>query len=277
MLPARLISSLVFFLFLFLGLFHPWFGWVMPFLLLSACLAGLYEFVHFGLKRSAMPYIVVAMAGAAALLADAYWFRLVHALLILGLVTVLMLALETFYREKNFAEVGGKCLIGTLYVTLPLSLIMLIWREALANDNRDGNHYLIFLVLLTQSTDVGAYCVGRLFGRHKMAPTISPGKTWEGFAGGAAFTLLAAVAMKIFWNNMDRIFAWWEIFALAALFAAVGPTGDLAESWLKRASGVKDSGHTFTGHGGMLDIIDSLLFTTIVYYGFLWLFHARIL
>lgn len=277
MFPARLASSILFFLVLFLGLFNRWFGWVLPFLLVTACLSGLYEFVHFGLKRSSMPYILVAMASAVALLADAYWFQLDHALFVLGLITILMLAFETFYQEKNFGEVGGKCLIGTLYVTLPLSLIMQIWRKAVAHDPYNGQHYLIFLVLVTQSGDIGAYCLGRLMGRHKMAPAISPGKTWEGFAGGIVFTLLVAAAMKIFWNNMDRIFQWWEIVTLALLFAVVGPIGDLAESWLKRASGVKDSGHTFTGHGGMLDIIDSLLFTTIVYYGFLWIFHRHIL
>ena len=272
MLPHRILSTLAFFALFFLGLFHPWFAWAVPALVTLATVMGLAEFLRFGLKRPPTPMIWLAIGSALTLLADAYWFRLRHALLIMGLQTVLNMGLGMARREQNFAETAGKCLIGTLYVTLPLALITEIWRGAVAYDVRgDGPHYLIFLVLGTQMADTGAYGIGRLFGRHKMAPRISPGKTWEGFAGGVICTLLLAAAFKIWWDNMDRIFGWWEILALALMFATVGPVGDLTESWFKRISEMKDSGRTFTGHGGMLDIIDSLLFTTIFYYGYLWL------
>jgi phosphatidate cytidylyltransferase len=277
MLSRRIISSVIFFAIFFLGLFNPWFGWVLPLLVTLATVKGLTEFLRFGQQRPPTPMIWMAVACALALLSDAYWWQLRHALLIMGLQTVLSMGLGTLRLEKNFAETAGKCLIGTLYVTLPLALIMEIWRAAIAADNHNGPHYLIFLVLGTQASDVGAYCVGRLCGRHKLAPNLSPGKTVEGFVGGVVFTLLVAVGFKIFWNNMDRIFGWREILFLALLFGVIGPVGDLTESWFKRNSAVKDSGHTFTGHGGMLDIIDSLLFTAIFYYGYLWLAHPDII
>jgi phosphatidate cytidylyltransferase len=278
LLSQRFISSIVFFALFFLGLFQPWFFWAVPFLVTAATLMGLSEFLRFGVQRPPTPMIWLAVLSALALLADAYWARLEHALLIIGLQTVVSMGLGTLRGEKNFAETAGKCLIGTLYVTLPLALITHIFTGALAsNRNGDGPHYLIFLVLGTQSGDIGAYCIGRLFGRHKMAPGLSPGKTWEGFAGGVLFTCLLAVCFKLFWNNMDRIFGWAEILALAIMFSTVGPLGDLTESWFKRNSAIKDSGNTFTGHGGMLDIIDSLLFTTIFYYCYLWIARPGIL
>jgi phosphatidate cytidylyltransferase len=277
LLSHRIVSSAIFFALFFLGLFHPAFVWAVPLLLTFAALAGLTEFLRFGHQRPPTPMIWLAVASALLLLADAYWRKLDDALLIVGMQTVLSMGLGTVRGDKNYAETSGKCLIGTLYVTLPLALITLIWRGAVAAEwDGDGPHYLIFLVLGTQASDIGAYFVGRAFGKHKMAPTISPGKTWEGFAGGVAFTLLLAVCFKLFWNNMSRVFGWWEILSLALLFSTVGPLGDLTESWFKRNSSIKDSGRTFTGHGGMLDIIDSLLFTTIFYYFYLWMWRPGI-
>ena len=277
MLTHRIISSVAFFALFFLGLFHPWFFWALPSLVVLATVTGLYEFMNFGHHRPPREQMALAMVSALTLLADAYYNDLDHALAIMGLQTVIGLAFGTFRLERNFIEIAGKCLIGTLYVTLPLALIVAIWRAAVAGDPDNGEHYLIFLVLVTQASDIGAYFTGRAIGRHKLAPRLSPGKTIEGFIGGIAFTFALAAAFKIFWNNMDRIFGWGDIVALSLLFATIGPIGDLTESWFKRNSAIKDSGRTFTGHGGMLDIIDSLLFTTIFYYVYLWLFLADVL
>lgn len=277
MLSARIASSIVFFVLFFLGLFNPMFFWVMPILLGLACLTGLREFLCFGENKPAIPYLILAATGAIALLADAYFFHLNHATIILSLMTVLTLAVGTIRLDPHFAEISGKCVIGTLYIALPLAIIMLIWRKTTTADSLNGQHYLIFLVLVTQVSDIGAYFTGRCLGRHKLAPRLSPGKTIEGFMGGVVFTVLLACLMKCFWNNIDRIFGWWEVIVLAIVFSTIGPMGDLAESWFKRNTGVKDSGKTFTGHGGTLDIIDSLLFTTVFYYAFLWIFHPQVL
>lgn len=107
--------------------------------------------------------------------------------------------------------------------------------------------------VLMWTNDTGAYMAGRTFGRHKLAPLISPGKTWEGFAGGAVLTL--AVGCGLQWSGGFE-----GGILCAVLVSLLGPPGDLAESWLKRKAGIKDSGHILPGHGGVLDRFDSHFF-----------------
>lgn len=278
MLRMRILSAIIFFILFFLGLFHPSFAWLVTVLLLVAALTGLREFLNFSPLKPIQPYPTLAMAAAVALLADAYCCQLRHGLLLLGLFTILAMTSALLRADRDSAghQTAGHCLVGLLYVVLPLAFIMAIWRRGLALQLEHAPHYLIFLVLGTQASDIGAYFTGRWLGRHKLAPRLSPGKTLEGLLGGVAFALLVASALKLFWNNIDAIFAWWEVLCLALVFSLLGPVGDLVESLHKRASGIKDSGQTFTGHGGMLDIIDSLLFTAIAYYVFLWIFHPHL-
>ena len=106
---------------------------------------------------------------------------------------------------------------------------------------------------LTWTNDTGAYLAGRSFGRHKLAPQISPGKTWEGALGGAALTFLMGAWLQWHWGFEAGILC-------AAMVALFGPLGDLAESLLKRKAGIKDSGQILPGHGGVLDRFDSHFF-----------------
>lgn len=284
---SRIGSGTLFFVFFFLGLFQEqWFGWVLPVLLAFGALAGVREALSFGASPTPRFHAALAMVGALAMLGDAYWFHLDHILMIIGLMTVLALAAGVWIPEGNLMAMAGKCVTATVYVAFPLALLTFIWRQALetlpmiaGNDTlraTSAQHYLIFLIFATWSSDIGAYFAGRLWGKHKLAPKLSPGKTIEGFIGGVVFTLLVMVVMHLCWNNISSLFRLWEVLALGLLFSIIGPIGDLAESRMKRGAGIKDSGHTFTGHGGMLDIIDSLLFTTPVYYAYLYLFHRVI-
>ncbi|MCH7483458.1 MAG: phosphatidate cytidylyltransferase [Chloroflexi bacterium] len=109
---------------------------------------------------------------------------------------------------------------------------------------------------LTFATDTGAYAVGKLVGRHKMAPRISPGKTWEGAAGGLVAGTGATVALVAVLGPIETALA--AAALLGAGIAIAGQAGDLAESWLKRLAGAKDSGTLIPGHGGILDRMDSL-------------------
>lgn len=119
----------------------------------------------------------------------------------------------------------------------------------------DGR-WIFMAFVLVWAADVGGYAFGRLFGRHKLAPAISPGKTWEGVAGGVFLVLLVgAIAAPTFMAS--RHWVMWML--LLALLAAVSVIGDLYESLLKRQAGVKDSGRLLPGHGGLLDRLDSLL------------------
>jgi len=130
----------------------------------------------------------------------------------------------------------------------------------------DGPWRVVLLMAVIMVADSAAYFAGRAFGRRKMAPSISPAKTWEGAAAGLMGGVLGALAVRAL--GLHRLPAL-DAAVLGALVAAVGMAGDLAESLLKRWAGVKDSGTLFPGHGGMLDRLDSLLFgAPILYYYF---------
>lgn len=120
-----------------------------------------------------------------------------------------------------------------------------------------GRTWILLLVLGIVASDTFAYAFGRLLGKRKLAPRISPGKTWAGAFGGVLGSAVAVAAFKIFALPDLR---WWEVAALGVPLSVFGQLGDLAESLLKRGFGVKDSGRIIPGHGGVLDRVDSLLF-----------------
>jgi len=138
---------------------------------------------------------------------------------------------------------------GYAYIILPSA--SLIW---LRNAGESGFLLTLGLIAIISATDIGAYFVGRRFGRHKLAPVISPGKTWEGLAGGI-------VTATIVWVLFMHSLSWW----VAPLIAIIAQAGDLFESAIKRQAGVKDSGTLLPGHGGLLDRFDGYMFAAPVY------------
>lgn len=120
-----------------------------------------------------------------------------------------------------------------------------------------GLHFILFALLVVWLTDTGAYIFGRLFGKHKLWPLISPNKTIEGFIGGIISSLIVAV---IFGQSFDMHVSLWLLIPLTMLLSMFGQLGDLVESGLKRHFGVKDSGNVMPGHGGILDRFDSFIF-----------------
>lgn len=148
----------------------------------------------------------------------------------------------------------GLSAAGLLLISLPLSYMI---RLQAVDDQ--GRIWTMFLLWLVWAGDSVAYFVGRAFGRFKMAPEISPKKTWEGAVGNLAGSLLVA-AVFTRWLEV----AGWHLFALAVLANFAGQAGDLVESAYKRSAGVKDSGTILPGHGGVLDRIDALIFAAPV-------------
>ena len=137
---------------------------------------------------------------------------------------------------------------GFVYAVLPA--LALLWvRERDAH----GLQLLLWIFLVTWSTDIGAYFVGRAIGRRKLAPSISPGKTVEGLVGGMAAATLVGGAWVVV-MGLGHL-----LFVLAPVFAFAAQGGDLFESWMKRRAGVKDSGTWLPGHGGVLDRLDGLV------------------
>ena len=141
--------------------------------------------------------------------------------------------------------------IGVLYLCLPM--LALVWLRAVPEI---GLLIVLWLLFVVWATDIMAYVVGRWLGGPKLAPSISPGKTWSGFWGGMAGAVIVGALMAVFVGPFSLL----PSMALSAGLAAIAQLGDLVESALKRKAGVKDSGGVIPGHGGLFDRLDGLLF-----------------
>ena len=137
--------------------------------------------------------------------------------------------------------------------------------QSVADLTEVGCWWLLLAILTVYAADTGAYAVGRLIGRHRMAPNVSPGKTWEGTIGGLAAAIVAVVVLGILFPLQVEI---WQLALIGVILGTVSPAGDLLESKLKRLANAKDSGTLFPGHGGMLDRLDSLLPSVAIVYIF---------
>ncbi len=161
-------------------------------------------------------------------------------------------------------------LAGSMFVAL--YPCFLAGFAALMLSATDGHWRIIFFVLVTVCSDIGGYAVGVLFGRHPMAPSVSPKKSWEGFAGSVAFCALAG-ALCMHWM-FDH--PWWEGVVIGAVVAFGATTGDLIESLIKRDLGIKDMGSLLPGHGGVMDRLDSLIICAPIVWAFLTLWVPAI-
>jgi phosphatidate cytidylyltransferase len=158
-------------------------------------------------------------------------------------------------------------LTGLLYVAFLFNFVAFL---ALTPGTPELNRFLmIYLLAVTKFSDVGAYVIGSLVGRHKMIPRISPGKTWEGFAGAIVTSLAISMALVHFMGEKIHALSFNSSIALGLLLPLVSVVGDLAESVVKRDASIKDSGRSIPGIGGALDLIDSILFTAPVLYFYL--------
>jgi phosphatidate cytidylyltransferase len=132
-----------------------------------------------------------------------------------------------------------------------------------------GFFLVLFLIMVTKFSDMGAYAFGVVLGKHKMIPHISPAKSWEGFVGAFVGSFVAAIILLLAIPEKIAPIGWLHGMILAPVLCATAVTGDLAESVLKRCVAIKDSGHKLPGIGGILDLTDSLLFTAPVFYFYL--------
>jgi len=152
-------------------------------------------------------------------------------------------------------------LFGLIYIAYPLTLIPLLWNQ------EDGHAIVVFLMVCVWSGDIAALYIGRAFGKRKLAPRLSPGKTWLGSFASIIGSMLAAALVVFISDTLtargDTILhisePLWESLILAAILNIAAQLGDLLESAIKRGAGVKDSGTMLPGHGGILDRIDALL------------------
>ncbi len=180
---------------------------------------------------------------------------------------VLGLCLRQFFSRSNTAGILAisTTLFGLMYVPWLLNFI----QKINFFPGVDGHYYLLYFVLITKISDSGAYVVGSLVGRHRMIPRISPGKTWEGFAGAIVASTAASVLFVHWLGDRMAGMRLHHAVLLGVLLGVAAVVGDLIESIFKREAGVKDSGKFFPGIGGILDLLDSLLFNAPIMYLYL--------
>lgn len=187
----------------------------------------------------------VALVSVAAI--GGYW---VVWLLIAGAIPALIVAFALRRSPEAFADFAFT-LLPMAYVALPLASVVLL------RDGPGGVQWLVLAFGATFATDTGAYFIGRRFGKRKLAPSISPGKTWEGAIGGFVAAVVATLVLAALFGGVTLNGL--ESLVLGVLIGVLAQAGDLFESKVKRLAGVKDSGVFLPGHGGILDRLDSLL------------------
>ena len=228
-------------------------GWPLFGLALVAALVALHEL--YVMARSLRPLVLAGYAGAVATLLGA---ELGGPSWMVGGFMLTLLLVFLLYGIADTRQSGtitmGTTVLGVAWIGLGLAHLLLL------RDIPEHGRLAIFTVLLAVfADDTAAYFVGRLVGRHKLAPALSPGKTWEGFVAGTA----VAVAVVFFALYEQGFLTIPESLALGAALALAGAAGDLFESAVKRDLQVKDSGRLLGGHGGMLDRIDAHLFAAV--------------
>jgi phosphatidate cytidylyltransferase len=185
---------------------------------------------------------------------------------------VLGLCVRQFLSKDNSKAIPviATTLLGLMYMPWLLNFIQKINFFPFPDPSlKSGTFYVLYFIVVTKFSDIGAYCVGSLIGRHKMIPRISPGKTWEGFGGAIVVSTGASVAFASLAGSHLPGMTLTHAVILGVLLSTAAVVGDLIESIFKREAGVKDSGSFFPGIGGILDLLDSLLFNAPLMYLYL--------
>ncbi len=257
-LPAAVTSAV-----LLLGLIGATLYFAKPVFMLVvvvAVLVAVWE-LHRGLEAKGIdiPEQPIMVGGAAMVVVAYVWgpAALVTATAVTALVVMLWLLRRGI---DGYVQNATAAVFTVVYVPFLGSFVALLLREGgLAGGGLgdDGVAGIIVFILVTIASDIGGYVAGVLFGKHPMAPVISPKKSWEGFAGSFVFTTAAGIALVVLLLEGD----WWVGVVLGVVAVVMATLGDLCESVMKRDLGIKDMSQVIPGHGGLMDRLDSLLAT----------------
>jgi phosphatidate cytidylyltransferase len=264
----RILTAIVLILFVF-GLIF--FGQLWMITLAAAIVAELaaYEFLKLAAvgaeahdARLRIPLWWMSLATALAFVVTLTNFPVEAQLPVLSALTLMLFAWNGFRAPLiQVLPDTAQGLFGLIWIAYPLTMVPMLWKQ------EDGPALVVFLMVCVWSGDIAALYIGRAFGRHKLAPRISPGKTWEGAFASVLGSVLAAALLlwvsdaltargNLILHITEPI---WQTLVLAVILNIAAQVGDLLESAVKRGAGVKDSGTMLPGHGGILDRIDALL------------------
>lgn len=260
----RLITGLLLASIIFLVLYFNQFtiGWL---LMMLAGGIGLHEFFTMTLAPSEQRYrkfgivlglsvLGVSFTGSLELVSVA---MAAAVLLLFGIVLFRYTDLKELHPPVNIVNFAARFIFGIVYIGFFGAHVILTFKTA------SGPYWLILLFMITAMSDTSAYYTGRTFGRHKLCPAVSPGKTVEGLIGGLLGATIGAVVLSLYlFPQIHSVI----IGIIAVVTTCLGVMGDLVESIVKRSMSIKDSGSILPGHGGILDRMDSLLFCVPVFY-----------
>jgi len=257
MLKYRLIfGTLMTLAFIGIVLFDPWQPLLLVVLIALLIVLGLFELSKMAAAKGIKILLPVSIPATVLLATWAWWERFLvtewgYESLIITLPVMLCFLYQRirYGVSGTFANIGGAC-FSIMYLGFLVLFLTGVRIEY-------GVWHLLMLIFVVKSCDIGAYTAGRLFGKHKFSPVISPKKTWEGMAGGVVLATVVAVGFAVFCDIMP-----WRLgVVFGIIFAFLGQLGDLAESMLKRDAETKDASNNVPGFGGILDVVDSILIT----------------
>ena len=246
-LPAAIASGVVLAVVVAVSLFT--YKWTFAIVVVAALLVAVHEFVRAFAQRDIRVARTPLYLATVAIPVAAYVWGPTAQLFVAGLAILAIL----FWRVRRGYEGYVRDVTASVFVTVYLPFMAGFLMLTLAADN--GPQRVVVFVLLTVSNDIGGYATGVLFGKHPIAPQISPKKSWEGFAGSVV--LQCAVGAITFVWLLDA--PWWQGVVVGLVMTITATAGDFAESAIKRDLGLKDMGTLLPGHGGMMDRLDSLI------------------
>lgn len=239
------------------------------------------QFLHFTTKRSKSIFTILLTTLAAIIYYLPSYVYLpinIFEIILLSSIAWWSVALVLVLSYPKSVKLWGTSFFNKLlfafFTLMPFFIAMIQLRQINYGLNSyEGAYWLLYILVLVWATDSGAYFAGRLWGKHKLAPSVSPGKTIEGLMGGVASSII--IGLLVYYSHFfNAPFYPFMINSIVAIFASV--LGDLTESMFKREANIKDSGHLIPGHGGILDRIDSLTAAMPIFAAFiLYIFGAN--
>jgi phosphatidate cytidylyltransferase len=242
-----------------------WFDTPIAWFTILASAAGVLAVIEFYRLTGVAKVIPLAVCGTALTLLFIIYPHLnlnidisLISLLLTAAIALPMILMIFLPKQQGLFQLWAWTLTGVLYIGWLISFLVALRIEG-------GRNWLFLMLFATFGSDTFAYFIGKAIGKHKMAPSISPGKSWEGAVGGVLGAMLVCYLFTLP-TPVQVSLSIISAIVLGLVISVFGQIGDLVESMLKRGTGVKDSGSLMPGHGGMLDRLDSLLFTGVVVY-----------